>query len=154
MSSLRTSEKKSSITIHHEAEIHSLIIQRTMAFSSPTKFLKPSIFPPLVSQSERVVFGYWGTGIKFKGINLSSLSLVPPSFLKPPEFICALPDIVIKYEFPPDLFHSKLNEILTYFTLFQRIYIDGSKASAADAAMSNPKLPVNQLSTKQFIYLL
>jgi hypothetical protein len=66
------------------------------------------------------------TGIKFDCIAKFSFSTIPPWTLQPPEFIFDVLKIGSKSEIPPDVFKSKVNEILMNYNGYQRIYTNGS----------------------------
>ena len=112
---------------------------------------KPSVIPPLGVRVKELMLA---TGIQFDCIDETRLSPVPPWLLKPPKFIYSLRDLGTKSEVPPDIFKSKLNEILADFDGYQRIYTDGSKdgAAVAAAAISGPKLLVKRLPNHSSIF--
>jgi kelch-like protein 2/3 len=94
------------------------------------------------------------TGIKFDCIAKFSFSPVPPWTLKPPVFIFAVHNIGSKAEIPPEVFKSKVSEILINFEGYQRIYTDGSKAdtAVASAAISGARLSIKRLPDSSSIF--
>ena len=92
--------------------------------------------------------------INFECIAKFSFSTVPPWTLKPPKFIFDVHEIGSKSEIPPEVFKSKVNEILVSYDGYLRIYTDGSKAgtAVAAAAISGPRLLIKRLPNGSSIF--
>ncbi len=104
---------------------------------------RPSVIPTIGIRMKQHMAD---TGIKFDCIAGFCFSPVPPWTLKAPIFTFAVHNIGSKAEVPPEVFRSKVNEILEYFDGYQRIYTDGSKAgtAVASAAISGARLSLKR----------
>jgi len=112
---------------------------------------KPFVIPSLGVRTKHLLSD---TGINYDCIAKYSLSRVPPWVLKPPQFIYALHDIGNKAETPPELFKSKLNQILCDFDGFTRVYTDGSKdgSAVASAALCGSRVLLKRLPNNSSIF--
>lgn len=72
--------------------------------------------------------------IPLKSIAPYSISSVPPWILRPALFVYELHYLGTKDNVPPDIYISKLNELLSVFTGHHRIFTDGSKDGEAAGA--------------------
>jgi ribonuclease HI len=83
-----------------------------------------------------------------------AISPVPPWILQTPEFIFDLHHSGSKSETPPYIFHTQLNQILSNFDGFTRLYTDGSKdgPSVAAAAICGPRIMVKRLPDHSSIF--
>ena len=81
-------------------------------------------------------------------------TIVPPWTLKPSTFIFDVHKIGNKLDVPPEVFRSKVNELLVAYASYERIYTDGSKAgtAVAAAALSGPRLSVKRLPNGSSIF--
>jgi len=112
---------------------------------------RPSVIPSL---GIRIKQQMADTGIKWDCIAKFEFSPIPPWILKPPAFIFDVHTIGSKSEVTPEIFQSKVNEILATYDGFQRIYTDGSKAGTAvsAAAISGPRLSLKRLPDNSSIF--
>jgi ribonuclease HI len=112
---------------------------------------RPSVIPSLGIRTKQQLSD---TGIKFECIARFEFSPIPPWCLKPPAFILDVHSVGTKSEIPPEVFQSKVNEILSNYQGFQRIYTDGSKAgtAVAAAAISGPRLSIKRLPDNSSIF--
>jgi len=112
---------------------------------------RPSVIPTI---GIRIKQHMLDTGIRFECIAKFSYSSVPPWTLKPPKFIFNVHKIGSKSETPPEVFKSKVNEILVEYDGYQKIYTDGSKAgtNVASAAISGPRLSIKRLPDGSSIF--
>jgi hypothetical protein len=72
--------------------------------------------------------------VNFDCIATSHLSDTPPWLLQNAQFEYSLHEVGKKSGTPSDVFWSRLNEVLSTFDGFSRIYTDGSKEEGACAA--------------------
>ena len=77
-----------------------------------------------------------------------------PWLLEPSQFIFDEHNTGIKSEIPPEVFKSKVNEILVVFDGYQKIYIDVSKTGKAvsAAAIPGPRLSIKRLPDNSSIF--
>jgi ribonuclease HI len=80
------------------------------------------------------------TGINLDCIARSGICAVPPWLLRSAAVIDSLHQLGSKSEIAPDLFRSKLNEMLAVFDGYERIYTDASKDGPAVAAAAVSRL--------------
>jgi kelch-like protein 2/3 len=112
---------------------------------------KPSVIPSL---GVRIKQKLLDTGVQFDNIAKYTISPIPPWLLEPPQFIYSLHDLGNKSETPPYIFHSKLDEILSVFDGYTRLYTDGSKdgPAVASAAVSGTRVFVKRLPNHSSIF--
>jgi ribonuclease HI len=112
---------------------------------------RPSVIPPI---GIRIKQHLLDIDINFNCIAKFVFSPVPPWLLNRPKFIFDVHNIGSKSEIPPEVFKSKVNEILVNFDGYQKIYTDGSKAgkAVAAAAISGPRLSIKRLPDSSSIF--
>lgn len=113
--------------------------------------VRPFVIPSL---GVRVKQHLLDSGIRLDCVAQTSISPVPPWLLQPPEFIYDLHHIGSKSEIPLYMFHSKLNEILSHFDGYTRLYTDGSKdgPSVAAAAICGTRILIKRLPNHSSIF--
>ena len=94
------------------------------------------------------------TGINLACIAKSSLSNIPPWILKMPTFIFTLHTLGNKKDTPSHEFQSWLNELLSIYDGYTRIYTDGSKEgkTVAAAAVTEGRVLMKRLPDNASIF--
>jgi hypothetical protein len=112
---------------------------------------RPSVIPSL---GVRVKQHLSDSEISLDLVAQTQISPIPPWMLQPPEFIFDLHLIGSKSETPSYVFHTGLNQILSNFDGFTRLYTDGSKdgPSVAAAAICGTRIIIKRLPNHSSIF--
>ena len=112
---------------------------------------RPSVIPSL---GVRVKQHLSDSEISLDLVAQTAISPIPPWMLQPPEFIFDLHLIGSKSETPSYVFHTGLNQILSNFDGFTRLYTDGSKdgPSVAAAAICGTRIIIKRLPNHSSIF--
>jgi hypothetical protein len=92
---------------------------------------RPSVIPTLGIRMRQQLRD---TGINLDCIARSCVPAIPPWLVQMATFFFLLHPLASKGDIPPDIFRSKLAELLSAFDGYERIYTDGSKDGEAVAA--------------------
>ena len=92
---------------------------------------KPAVIPTLGLRMARHLEN---SGVELKNIAMHTVPTKPPWLLQCATFVYELQYLGKKGDTPPDIFRAKLNELLSAFDGYTRIFTDGSKSGVAVAA--------------------